>query len=44
MTVKRKRGRPKGSTKEPTKQLRIPIKLFNIFKEIISLFKAGKLL
>ena len=42
MTVKRKRGRPIGTTKEPTQQIRVPIKLFNIFKDIISLIKAKK--
>ena len=42
MTSKRKRGRPMGTTKEPTKQIRVPLKLLELVKYIIDLFKTKK--
>lgn len=42
MITKRKRGRPKGTAKEPTKQIRVPIKLIVLVKYIIDLFKTKK--
>jgi len=39
---KGKRGRPKGTIKEPTKQIRIPLSLEKAIREIINLIKSKK--